>query len=113
MIFAVLVLGTAIPSFKAEAQGAFETSGRVTQLTFRGSGGPRSGETIVGSVDAPGRGCGYQDQFTARIGYPATDATLKSYVRMHTALLRSYVRQRPITIQYRCTTGLPEVVGVR
>jgi hypothetical protein len=108
---AVLIGAAAIGS--ATAESVFETSGRITYLTFFGNGGPRSGETIVGSIDASGRDCGYQDRFTARIGYPLTDATLKSYVRMHAALLRSYVRQRAIIIQYRCTSNLPEVEGIR
>jgi hypothetical protein len=111
-ILAVALIGTPIISCSARAQAMFQTSGKITYLTFFGSGGPRSGETIVGSADAPGRACGYQDRFTGRIGYPATDASLKTYVRMHKALMRSYVRQRPISIRYRCTANLPEIVDV-
>ena len=97
----------------ASAQGFFETQGRVTYITYFGSGGPRSGETIVASQDAPGRGCGFPFGFVARIGYPASDTSLAAYVHMHTILLRAYVHQRPIKLRYVCGANLAELVGVQ
>jgi hypothetical protein len=86
----------------------------VTYITYFGSGGPRSGESIIGSQDAPGPDCGGQlFGFTVRVGYPATDASLSAYVRMHTILLRAYVHQRPIQFRYVCSPNLPELVGVQ
>jgi hypothetical protein len=94
--------------------GRVVTQGRVTYITYFGSGGPRSGETIIGSQDAPGRDCGGQlFDFVVRVGYPTTDTSLSAYVRMHTILLRAYVHQRPIQFHYMCGQNLPELVRVQ
>jgi hypothetical protein len=88
----ILAMATA---HSASAQTIYETQGRVSYLAYFGNGGPRSGETIIASNDAPGRGCGSQDRFTARIGYPATDTPpLKATcVSMRSCLMRMCIRR--------------------
>src|SRR5450631_239464 len=96
----------------ARAQHIFKTTGVISYLTLYGNGGPRSGETIVESANAAAGKCGYQFQFTGRVGYPLTDSTLGAYVRMNAVLLNSYVRQMPVIILYFYGPNLPEIVGV-
>ena len=98
----------------ASADEIFTTSGRISYLTFFGSSGPGSGETIIGADGASAAECLQLGRFTGRIGYPASDATLEEYLAMHAALQRAYVYRKVVTIRYRCVPlSLPEVVGVK